>query len=322
MAHNLHFNAATGKHSFVAVGEKAWHGLGTYVEQAMTAEQAIRLGGLDYSVDKRPIQVVGGRVVPNQFATVRTDTGDPLGIVTDQYQIIQNLEAFEFFDSIVDRGEAIYQTAGVLGRGERVFILAKLPTDILVHSEQVENYLLLTTGHDGRSATEVGFTSVRVVCQNTLQTALKGLQNKVTILHLKNARQKLHNASKVMGMASQYVEQLNPLFNRMAEARITDTELRHFLETVLKPQKETLPQQGYSTLFKNKVDSVMDFALHHPTQANGVARGTVWGAYNAVSGYYGYIKSYKSQEEKMKDLYFKGAAKRIEGAFDVALSLI
>lgn len=324
MAHNL--ETRNGKTSFVAVGEKAWHGLGTYVNEAMTAEQAIGLGGLDFTVKKMPITVAGGSKIPGYFATQRTDTKDVLGIVSQDYHIVQNHEAFSFFDAIVDRGEAIYQTAGVLGKGERIFVTAKLPSDILVHGEQVENYLLLTSGHDGKSAIQCGFTSIRVVCNNTLTAALRGLQNKVTILHFSNAKSKLETAAKVMGMASRYVQELDPIFNKMASVKIDDRQLRSFIEQVMRPGKEVINpetlQAEYSKLFTKKVDEVMQFATAHETQTTEAARGTVWGAYNAVSGYYGHLKNYKTADERMSDIYFKAGAKKIEEAFGLALSMI
>jgi hypothetical protein len=128
-----------------------------------------------------------------------------------------------------------------------------------------------------------------------------------------------------MGMASKYVTQLDPIFNRMADVKITDQQLRGFIEQVMKPAKETLNAQGlaeYSKLFTKKVDEVMEFAHSHNTQLTEAATGTVWGAYNAVSGYYGHLKNYKSQEDKMQDLYFKSGAKKIESAFDLALTMI
>lgn len=324
MAHNINFK--DGKASFVAVGEKAWHGLGTYVNEAMTAEEAIKLGGLDYIVEKKPIAVAGGAKIPGYWATVRTDTKDPLGIVSDAYHVIQNSEAFSFFDSIIDSGEAIYQTAGVLGKGERIFITAKLPEDILVNGEQVENYLLLTSGHDGKSAIQCGFTSIRVVCENTLNASLGRLQNKVTILHFSNAKQKLQTASRIMGMASKYTFDLNETFNKMAKVKITDKQLRAYIEEVMKPAKQTISKDElevkHSALFLKKVDGIMDFAHSHPTQLTPEAKGTVWGAYNAISGYYNYLKNYDSQETKMNDIYFKGGAKRVEKAFEVAASMI
>ncbi len=328
MAHNLNLNEKTGKHSFVAVGEKAWHGLGTYVNEAMAAEQAITLGGLDYTVQKQSIKTDGGILIPGNWATVRTDTNEPLGIVSDQYHVVQNREVFGFFDSIIDQGEAIYQTAGALGKGETIFITAKLPSDILVHGEQVENYVLLTAGHHGKTggAIQAGFTSIRVVCNNTLQIALKGLQNRITILHFSNAKAKLETAAKIMGMTSKVTAELNTIFNKMAEVKITDKKLREFIEQVMRPASQVISadqlEKEYSQRFINTVDEIMEFAIDHPTQRTDAARGTIWGAYNSISGYFGYIKEYKSQEDKMSDLYFKNGAKRIETAFELATSLM
>ncbi|WP_430897677.1 MULTISPECIES: DUF932 domain-containing protein [unclassified Paraflavitalea] len=328
MGHNLHTNEKTGKVSFAAVGEKAWHGLGQYVESAMTAEQAIELGGLDYEVKKKKITVAGGAIIPGYFATVRTDNNVPLGIVSEAYHVVQNRDAFSFFDSIIDQGEAIFQTAGALGKGEQIFITAKLPKDILVNGEQVEQYLILTSGHHGKKggAIQIGFSAIRVVCNNTLQAALRNLSNKITILHFSNAKAKLQTASQIMGMTSSYTTELTESFNKMASVKITDKKLREYIETVMRPASQVITKEelenGYSNRFVKTVDEIMDFAKSHPTQLTDAANGTVWGAYNAISGYLGWVKPYKSQEEKMTDLYFKNGAKRIETAFDVAMSLV
>lgn len=319
MSHNL--ETRNNQTSFVAVGEKAWHGLGTYVDSAMTAQQVIEKARLDYIVEKRPIMVEGGNIIPNTFATVRTDTNEALGIVSNSYQIIQNTEAFTFFDSIVDQGEAIFQTAGVLGKGEKIFVTAKLPSEILVHGEPVENYLLLTQGHDGKSSIQVGFTSIRVVCNNTLNAALSKIDNKVSIMHFKNAKEKLAAASKVMGMAHAYQKELDSIFNQMAKVRITDKKLRAYIEKCLKPSAEQISKEEYTKQFTATVDSVMEFAHSHYTQTTEAATGTVWGAYNALSGYFCHLKNYKTQEDKMKSLYFKRSARKIEGAFELAMKL-
>lgn len=324
MAHNL--ETRNGKTSFAAVGQKAWHGLGTYVDQAMTAAQAIELGGINYTVEKRPLQVIGGLEVPNFKATVRTDTNDVLGVVTDNYTVVQNMEAFAFFDNIIEKGEAIFQTVGTLGKGEKIFVTAKLPKDIAVKGEQVENYLLLTTGHDGKTAVQAGFTSVRVVCNNTLTAALSQLQNKISIVHFKNAKEQIAAAADVMGIARFYTDELNQIFNKMAKVKINDTKLREYLEAVLKPRREIINkdtlQTEFSTAFTKKIDAIMDFAHNDPTQTSKEAKGTVWGAYNAVSGYYGHIKNYGSANDRMKDIMFSRGAVKIEKAFDYALALV
>lgn len=323
MAHNLEIR--DGKTSFVAVGEKAWHGLGTYVNEAMTAENAIKLARLDFEVVKKPIMVAGGTKIPGYWATQRRDTKDVLGIVTGMYEVIQNTDAFTFFDSIIDRGEAIYQTAGVLGKGERIFITAKLPEDISVKGDQIENYLLLTSGHDGKSAIQVGFTPIRVVCNNTLNAALGKLKNKVSISHFPSAKEKLKAASQIMGLSSKYTDGINDIFNRMAKVKITDFKLRQYIEEVMKTRREVIADQDmkdYSTRFTEKIDGIMSFAKEHDTQHTRAAKGTVWGAFNSITGYYNYIKNYDSQEEKMKDISFKAASQRVEKAFQLASQMI
>jgi len=137
MSHNLNYNSRTDKHSFFSVREKAWHGLGKIVESYPTSAEALKFAGLDYSVEKRPLFTVDSRnlatfqesdagadgflpdiLVPNFYSTVRTDTEEVLGVVGKDYKVVQNIEAFSFFDSIVGGGEGIlYETAGALGKG-------------------------------------------------------------------------------------------------------------------------------------------------------------------------------------------------------------
>lgn len=148
MAHNLNKNPSTGKHSFFSVQQKAWHGLGTILQRHPTSAEAIRYAGLDYKVEKRPLFTIANDafinnllqeesipniLVPSYYANIRTDTQQVLGVVGKDYHIVQNLDAFSFFDSIVGNSDDIrYETAGALGRGERIFITAKLPDYIKV----------------------------------------------------------------------------------------------------------------------------------------------------------------------------------------------
>ncbi|VDH16551.1 phage/plasmid-like protein [Algoriella xinjiangensis] len=143
MAHNINFNEQTGRYSFFSVKEKAWHNLRQIVEQYPTSEEAIKYAGLDYEVVKSPLFTnppfidsetqTNQLEVPNYFANIRTDNNTVLGVVGKDYHIVQNREAFNFFDEIVGGGEGIlYETAGALGNGERIFITAKLPDYIRV----------------------------------------------------------------------------------------------------------------------------------------------------------------------------------------------
>jgi hypothetical protein len=146
MAHQINFNQKTGKDSFMSVKEKAWHGLGQIIESYPTSCEAIQHAGLDYIVEKHPLftydsnnhvwgnpDAIPEIEVPNFFATVRADTEQVLGVVGNDYEVVQNRDAFSFFDAIVGGGDGIlYETAGALGNGERFFITAKLPDYIRV----------------------------------------------------------------------------------------------------------------------------------------------------------------------------------------------
>lgn len=327
MAHKLNFNNKNGTWSFASHTEKAWHGLGQVVEQAMTAEEAIKLANLDYEVVKADAQFTtpSGLVVPAEgyYTTYRADTNEFLGMVKSRYEIVQNKDAFSFFDAIIDSGEAIFETAGVLGVGERIFISAKLPEDMLVNGEKVEKYIMLTNSHDGSSSIIAGLTSVRVVCNNTLQAALRGLDNKVSIGHISGAKARLSEAYRVMGIASKYMQEVEGVFNQMADTRMTDEQLNQYITNVFKSDKGLVAQTAeeekeYSTRFKNMVDATYNFAKTHPTQITSATNGTLWGAYNAISGYYNYVKPYKNQEDKFNSQMFGRGNKHISKAFTKA----
>lgn len=127
--------------------------------------------------------------VPGYFATVRTDTDQVLGMVGKDYKIVQNTDAFTFFDSIVGGDGIMCETAGALGSaGQKIFITAKLPDYIKVGSDDlIEKYIFLTTTHDGSGSITAAFTPIRVICQNTLSMALSSCSNVVKIRHTDSA---------------------------------------------------------------------------------------------------------------------------------------
>jgi hypothetical protein len=100
-----------------------WHNLGIELNHPKTARDAIEMAGLNYTVMKKPLELITG-LKQDAYVTVRTDTGEVLGFVNSSYEPIQNIDAFTFFDALVAKDEAIYETAGVLGKGERIWIMA------------------------------------------------------------------------------------------------------------------------------------------------------------------------------------------------------
>lgn len=265
--------------------------------------------------------------VPNAFATMREDTNEVLGVVGKDYQVVQNQEAFAFFDEIVGGGDGIlYETAGALGKGERIFITAKLPDYIRVGNgdDVTEKYIFLTTSHDGSGSITAAFTPIRIVCQNTLNAAFKNMNNVIRIRHTSGAKQRLANAHKVMGLANKLSNRLEGTFNEWAKIRVNDREVRKLIELALCPNKETLEHlkkgnsQGLSSMFKNSVEDAFMYAQLSESQQMETTKETLFGAYNAVTGYYQNVCNYRDEESKLKSLVMGGTAQsRGQKAFDL-----
>lgn len=313
MAHNLNQN--NFKTSF-ATTQPAWHGLGQVVVGAMTSSEAIKLAGLDYNVAKMPVFGQMGEQllpVPNKFSTYRTDNNSVFGVVGDRYELVQNKDAFSFFDAIVGEGAAIFETAGALGQGEKVFISAKMPEQIRIAGtdDVSEMYVLLTNTHDGTGAIQACLTGVRVVCSNTMNAALSGSKNKISIRHTTNVKQNLENAHKLLGISHAYTEELNACFNVLAKKSITDTQVKKLIEDLFVSEKED------STRIKNIREAVMESYLTGVGQQNII--GTAWGAYNAITFYTSH-KEYKDSTSKFESIISGSGQKIGEKALNVLMN--
>lgn len=338
MAHLINFNEKTGKHSFFSVKEKAWHGLGQIVADYPNSADAIKYAGLDYTVEKRPLFtydtenhhgdpdsdiIIPEIDVPNYFATIRTDTEQVLGVVGNDYEVVQNITAFSFFDQIVGGHDGIlYETAGALGNGEKIFITAKLPGYIRVGSDDlIEKYLFLTTSHDGFGSITAAFTPVRIVCNNTLNAALSNMTNVIKIRHTASVQDKLKEAHKIMGISNGLSDELNGIFNRWARVRITDQAVLKLIQQAMAPSKEVLQNvlngkdDEHSTYFKNVCQEICEYAFSNHTQQTETTKGTLFGAYNAVTGYFQNVKNYKDDEIKTKSILFGGGLGKSQNAF-------
>jgi len=340
MAHNLFYNQQTEKHSFFSVKQKAWHGLGQIVADYPTSAEAIRYAGLDYTVEKRPLftnclpndltvmeeSIAFPKVgVSNFFATVRNDTNSVLGVVGKDYEVVQNADAFQFFDAIVGGESGIkYETAGALGKGERVFITAKLPEYIKVGKQDlIEQYLFLTTSHDGFGSITAAFTPTRIVCNNTLNAALRNHSNAIKIRHTASANDRLKQAHTLMGISHVMAGELEELFNHWTKVRITDKQVKTLIELAMSPNKEVLKNlkdgntEKLSTTYTNIVDNAFAYAMGNPTQQMETTAGTLFGAYNAVTGYYQNVRNFKDGDAKFKSIMDGTAKQRAQIAFDL-----
>jgi phage/plasmid-like protein (TIGR03299 family) len=330
MAHNLNYNEDTQKTSFMSVKEKAWHGLGQVIEQYPTSAEALIQAGLNFDVVKRPnihpLPSGVNIISENSYFTFRTDTeavlGDKIG---RDYEVVQNTEAFSFFDSIVGGKDGVlYETAGALGQGEIIFITAKLPDYIRVgRNDCIEKYLFLTSSHDGTGSINIAFTPVRVVCQNTLNAALRNQTNCIKIRHTASAADKLKEAYKMLGISNQLSVEMEAIYNRWSRVRISDPEVKKLIQLAMIPNREVYEklkmgrEQKLSSHFTSMVSSVFDYAMTSPTQQEDTTKGTLFGAYNAVTGYFQNVRNFKTEESKFKSIMYGTGFDRAQTAFNL-----
>jgi phage/plasmid-like protein (TIGR03299 family) len=303
MAHDLYIE--DGKASMMYVGKEPWHGLGTKLEEPATAAEAIKAAKLDWEVVKAPLFAIGGSValpVADKFAMVPGDKwGKPdcpvFGIVGKDYTPLQNREAFSFFDDIVGQGEAIYHTAGALGKGERVWILAKLPSDIRVVGDDIANkFLLLSNSHDGASSVQIKFTPVRVVCQNTLTMALSQVPT-IRVVHARDMKERLKLAQQTLGLIRDRFDEIEISFQAMAKVKMNEEKVSSYLNLVFPNPRDPDNEKAWE-----RVERARSMARHY-YQENEV-KGTLWAAYNGVTEYVDHHRVKAGGERRLQSIWF------------------
>ncbi|MHB1050598.1 MAG: DUF932 domain-containing protein [Bacteroidota bacterium] len=321
MAHNL--EQRDGSASMFYVGtDVPWHQLGKQLNKPATAAEAMEAARLDYSVVKKPLKaIINGRQysdVPNAFATVRTDTNQVLGVVGARYEPVQNRDAFNFFDPLVE-DDAIYHTAGVLGRGEKIWLLAKLPDYIKVgpKKDPVEKFVLLYNSHDGSSHIRVKMTPIRVVCNNTLTAALSGTESEVRIKHTQSAQDKLQEAHQILGLTNQLYAQLDFIFNRMALRKVTSSQLVEYVKTLIPDN----PQAENNTRTENMRNHII--SLHDEVKDAAMHKGNLFGAYNAVTEFVDHYGTQKDASKQLRSIWFGGSGEQLKRkAYQLAESML
>lgn len=279
MAHDL--AVTNGRTAMMYTGEVPWHGLGTRLEEPATAREAIEAAGLDYEAELKELQTVEGTLVPQRRAVVRSDTGDILGVVGKSYVPVQNAQAFSFLDAVVADGSLRYDTAGALGRGERVWMLAKLPGHIRIKGgdDIVDKFLLLSNSHDGTSALRIQCTGIRVVCSNTLNMALRhrGARS-ISILHKGDLTAKIEEAQRVLGFADLFFQDAEVKIDILANHYPTTDQVQDYFKTLYPDPADTDSNRARN--IRNRLTELFESGIGMDIPA---IKGTTWAAYNAIT---------------------------------------
>lgn len=323
MPHNL--AETNGRIAMMYAGETPWHRLGTRLEEPATAAEAIEAAGLDYNVQLTPLQTIHQQPIANKRAVVRADTQQVLGVVGTTYAPVQNRECFNFLDAVVSEGDVRYHTAGALGNGERVWMLAKLPSEIRVlNSDDItEQYLLLTNSHDGSSSLRVFFTPIRVVCANTLAVAHRQGQGQgVSIIHKGNLTHKVRQAQRILGLAERFFANAGEQINQFARHKPRCEQLRNYFEAVL-PNPLTGPSTRISNI-RREFERLFEEGIGHDMPQ---IRHSTWTALNAVTEYVDHYRSTRGKspqqraENRLESAWFGSGARLKQRAWDLAIQM-
>lgn len=253
--------------SLVLSKEPAWHGLGTIKDHALSSLEAILDGGLDWQVEKRPIYFPSDtqgqlKIFPNQYATVRSTDLQPLGVVSDRYQIVQNRDAFKWIEGLLGEG-ITFEAAGSLKGGRLVFILAHMPAQ-LVLGDEIRPYFMFSNWHDGTGTMDEILTPVRVVCWNTWNMALKGATRKFSVRHTGDMEDKQANVAATLQIASTYMDKFAMTAETLEQTKVSRKDFFDIVTEVWPEPSKTDESYARKEKQREKVVSMFLQAVKAP----------------------------------------------------------
>lgn len=348
MAHEIEIINGVASHFFV--GETPWHGLGQGLNNPPSIAEGIKLAGLDWKVEKRPLFCQGfsteqvpfaegnmpweTRIPTEHVAIVRVTDNRVLGVLKNTYEPVQNSEAFEFFQPLIEQGFVSLETAGSLRGGSRVWVMAKInnTTHDIVNGDPVNAYFLLSNSHDGTLAVRVGFTGIRVVCQNTLSLAHHNQSSRlIKVKHTKNVAKGLEKIRETVDWQRQTFAATAEQMRAMARVGVDTETLERYVEQVFMPEISKRPvneAKGEEEIGESREKSVAKLCekiipLFENGRGNNMpgVRGTLWAAYNAVTEYQTWERG-REVDTRLESLWFGQNAKTNERAFDVAMEFV
>ena len=308
------------------VGQKPWHGLGNPLSPKQPLEVWAKQAGMDWHIEKADVRFVAGsenlgsiHVFPDQKVLYRSDTKAPLSIVSRRFQVVQPAEILEFYRDLTEVGGFELETAGVLKEGRKLWALARTGQAVsLKGRDRVNGYLLLATACDGTLATTAQFTSVRVVCNNTLAIALGDSTGAVKVGH--RSQFDAQAVKRQLGIAISSWDGFMVRMKALAERKVSDAAAEAFLRRVL-----TYPTSNPELVATNDRAIKAVHALY-TGQGQGStlssAAGTAWGLLNGITEYVDHHRRARSTMHRLDAAWFGQGAAIKQKAWDEALKLV
>lgn len=320
MAHEIEI--VGGKASMAYFGAKPWHGLGQVLsdEDARSVELTIAAAGLDWNVEKVPVQTSDDqKLIENLFAIRREHDKRVYTIATERYNILQNRQSFEWFQPFLDTNAITFDTAGSLFDGAVIFILAKMAGAFkIAEGDEVEQYLLLQHSHNGKLCVDASDTPIRVVCNNTLTLANNSKSKKVwgKIKHSKTMLTKLDNVRDQIAESKFRFAEYMELYKQLVRVQVKPADASKYYLTLMGKQDTPivdLPKQS-----RDRLEKLEYYFTNGKGNTNPAVAGSYWALYNGFTEFLSH-DSGRSLENRYADLWFNGADNQL--ALNTAMAM-
>jgi len=293
-------------------GDVPWHGLGTKVPADLTPEQMLEAAGLNWTVQKYPTFAILDENDPDsvvetgQSALIRSKDKKLLDVVSDDWNPVQNSEAFDFFNEFVMAGDMEMHTAGSLKDGQIVWGLAKVKESFeLFKGDKIDSYLLFSNFHKYGFSTDVRFTPIRVVCNNTLTLSLNSkVERMVKISHRKQFVSS--DVKDMLGIATDKLQKYKEMAQFLGSKKAKTESIIEYFERIF-PLNSKSPEEG-----KRSKNADIALSIIDTQPGSEFAQGSWWQPFNAVtfmtdhvigrstdsrmqSAWYGYNKGLKTK---------------------------
>ena len=323
MAHAL--DMTNGRVNYAYVGKPGWHGLGNPLESDATLETWAKTAGLSHDVLELPsLYEFNGAMTQHEGrkTLVRSDNGFALANVGEGYEVVQPAAVLEFYRDLVDAsGLFTLETAGSLHGGRKVWALAKSKLELSIGAADIVlPYLFLATSYDGTMATTGKFTTVRVVCQNTLAMADRGNGAAVRVPH--STRFDADAVKAELGLIETKAADFESTARAMADVSLSPGDSLDFFATIFgnepgqlngTPELDALPRQRLQ-----RIERAVDAYTGGPGANLAGSRGTLWGAVNAVTHLVDHGGTGRTPESRFTSAQFGPGASQKAAAWELA----
>ena len=304
-------------------GEKPWHGIGKELDNPPTFKEAIINAGMDWGVEIRKIKTDPGDIfLPGKFAVIRKDNEATLGIVGSKRKFIQNTDSFGFFDKLIEKKNATYHTAGIIGQGEKIWILVKLSDVIKVTSEDtVDQFLLCSNNHDGKGARRIFFAPIRSISQNTLNVALKKNFNQIkSICNVGDVEEKSISLEEILGNSKKYYDDFEVKSGFLVSKQVSSGDIDEYLNNCFHDYEQKAKK------VKNMITRVRENFEEEGKMIPSIA-GTYWALFNAYIGYIDHQRAtkgdndYDRKSNHLNSIWLGSSVKLKQRGWDVAMKM-